>query len=132
MRSMLAFPLARLVTFARLVALVAIALMLALALFGRAHAQTIKVPVQSPKPPAKTPDACAVVSASVRSEAYGYKHVVTLTNRCEKPVECEVWTDVDPTPHNTLLANPGESVDVVTRIGSPASQVTAQKICKFK
>lgn len=131
MRSMLAFPLARFVTFARLIALAVFALVIAIALLGRAHAQSIKVPVQE-KPPAKTPDTCATVSASVQSEAYGYKHIVTLANHCDKAVQCEVWTDVDPTPRNTLVAKPGESVDIVTRIGSPASQVTAQKLCRFK
>lgn len=106
-----------------------------LALFGvlafsqAASSQVVRVPVKAP--PAKTPSACASVTASVRAEAYGYKHVVTLRNGCDKPVECQVWTDVDPEPRNALRAAPGESSDVVTRVGSPASSVTASKECRF-
>jgi hypothetical protein len=72
------------------------------------------------------------VTGSVRAEAYGYKHVVSLRNGCDKPVDCEVWTDADPTPRQVLRAAPGETVEVVTRIGSPASEVSAQKECKFR
>lgn len=73
---------------------------------------------------------CAEVSGSVRVEAYGFTHVVTLTNRCTVSVECDVWTDVDPEPRVTLRAGPGASAEVVTRRGSPAREVTAQKICR--
>ena len=87
----------------------------------------------APKPAApKGPGACASVKGSVRAEAFGYKHVVTLFNGCDKPVECEVWTDVDPTPRQLLYAASGESVEVITRIGSPAFEVTAHSECKFK
>ena len=61
----------------------------------------------------------------------GYRHVVTLSNGCQQPVSCEVWTDVDPTPHYTLQANPGKSAEVIVRNGSPASEVHAGKLCRF-
>lgn len=93
-----------------------------------ASSQTIRVPAKSPP---KSAAVCANVTGGVRAEAYGYKHVVTLRNGCDKPVECQVWTDVDPEPRNTLRAAPGESVELVTRIGSPASAVTAGKECRF-
>lgn len=99
-----------------------------LVLSQTAASQQIRVPVKAAP---KSPAACASVTASVRAEAYGYKHVVTLHNGCDKPVECQVWTDVDPQPRNTLRAAPGEDSDVVTRIGSPASAVTASKECRF-
>jgi hypothetical protein len=83
-------------------------------------------------PAVKTPGNCAQVTAGTRMEPFGFTHVVTLRNGCDKPVSCEVWTDVDPTPRQTLNAAPGESVDVVTRIGSPASAVTAFKECRFR
>lgn len=86
----------------------------------------------APRPLPKGPSACASVKGSVRSEAFGYKHVVTLFNGCDKPVECQVWTDVDPTPRQQLSAAPGETVEVITRIGSPAFEVTAHSECKFK
>jgi hypothetical protein len=105
-------------------------------------AQTPKPPAQKPVPqPApspedrpikdKTPANCTHVSASVVSEAYGYKHVVSLRNGCERPVECQVWTDVDPTPRNVLRAQKGETIQIVTRIGSPASDFKALKECRY-
>jgi hypothetical protein len=93
-----------------------------------ASSQTVRVPVKAAP---RTPAACASVTGSVRSEGIGYKHLVTLHNGCDKPVECQVWTDVDPEPRNKLRAAPGESVEVITRIGSPASVVTASKECRF-
>ena len=74
---------------------------------------------------------CAAVTASTRLEAYGYTHVVTLANHCQAPVSCEVWTNVDPSPHVSLRAGPGESVDTVTRRGSPSRAVQAGKQCRF-
>lgn len=79
----------------------------------------------------KTPANCTHVSASVISEAYGYRHVVTLRNACDRPVECQVWTDVDPAPRHALRAQKGETVQIVTRIGSPASDFKALKECRY-
>jgi hypothetical protein len=94
------------------------------------------VPAETPAPakPAKdkSPATCADVVASTMSEAFGYKHIVTLRNGCDKPVECQVWTDVDPTPRHVLTADKGEMVDVVTRIGSPASAFKAFKECRYR
>jgi len=80
--------------------------------------------------PVKVGD-CAAVTASARFKGYGYTHIVTLSNSCQRAVSCEVWTDVDPTPHVTLQAKPGQSADVVIRNGSPASEVHAGKLCRF-
>ncbi len=74
---------------------------------------------------------CARVSASVRMEAYGFTHVVSLRNECDRPVSCEVWTDVDPTPHQTLRAAPGETQELVVRRGSPAREVNAGSRCQY-
>ena len=74
---------------------------------------------------------CAVVTASASFKGDGYRHIVTLTNTCQRSVACEVWTDVDPTPHHQLQAKPGKSAEVVIRNGSPASAVRADKICHF-
>ncbi|MEI9938791.1 MAG: hypothetical protein WDO69_16350 [Pseudomonadota bacterium] len=74
---------------------------------------------------------CASVSASARFMPPGYAHVVTLNNACSRPVSCEVWTDVDPSPHLTLQAKPGTSAEVIVRRGSPATEVHAGKVCRF-
>src|SRR3954453_1685516 len=74
---------------------------------------------------------CASVTASARLYYAGYNHVVTLANRCQRAVSCEVWTNVDPTPHFTLSAKPGESTETITRVGSPSRAVQAGKLCRF-
>jgi hypothetical protein len=76
-------------------------------------------------------DDCASVTASARYMPPGYAHVVTLNNACQRAVSCEVWTDVDPSPHLTLAAKPGKSAEVITRRGSPATAVQAGKVCHF-
>ncbi|HKO50825.1 MAG TPA: hypothetical protein VJV79_24060 [Polyangiaceae bacterium] len=74
---------------------------------------------------------CVSVSAAAIFKGDGYRHVVTLTNACQRAVSCEVWTNVDPSPHHVVQAKPGKSADVITRNGSPASEVHADKLCHF-
>lgn len=81
----------------------------------------------SPQPVAD----CAQVTASARFKGDGYRHVVTLSNQCQQSVSCEVWTDVDPSPHHTLQANPGKTAEVIVRNGSPATAVRAEKLCRY-
>jgi len=83
------------------------------------------------EPPPQDVGGCASVVASARFIGDGYRHIVTLTNSCQRPVSCEVWTNVDPSPHYTLQANPGKTADVIVRNSSPATGVQAGKICKF-
>ena len=75
---------------------------------------------------------CASVTAGTRLNAVGYNHVVTLANHCTRAVSCEVWTNVDPSPHLTLRAKAGETAEVVTRLGSPSRDVQAGKACHFE
>lgn len=81
--------------------------------------------------PVASANQCAVVTPVARYVGYGYYHVVSLKNGCSRPVTCEVWTDVDPQPHHTLRAKPGETAEVVVRRGSPAREFKADKSCKF-
>ena len=70
---------------------------------------------------------------SVRGEAYyillGYNHVVTVENHCEKDLQCEVWTNVDPEPTIPVSVQAGESASVTARRSSPASAFTAYGEC---
>ncbi len=86
----------------------------------------------TPTPSKSDVSACAKVEASARAQGFGYTHLVTLTNRCDKPVVCEVWTDVDPSPQYTLRAAPGQSDEVITRKGSPAREVRAGSRCRIE
>lgn len=76
-------------------------------------------------------DSCAEATGSARMQGLGYTHVVTLKNGCDKPVECAVWTNVD-SERIVVRAAPGESVEVITRRGSPAREVTADKSCSYR
>ena len=78
-----------------------------------------------------TPQDCASVTAHASYRGGGYAHLVTLTNHCQSAVTCEVWTNVDPSPRVSLHAKPGETVETVTRIGSPSYDVQAGKQCRF-
>src|SRR5687768_8441772 len=95
-------------------AFLALTALSALALGARAE------PPRDDAPGASSPNQCAVVTPVARYIGYGYYHVVSLKNGCSRPVTCEVWTDVDPTPHHTLSAKPGETAEVVVRRGSPS------------
>lgn len=77
-------------------------------------------------------DSCTEVQGTARYEAYGYTHVVALKNNCEKPVTCALWTDVDPEPRTTVQVAPRESIEIVTRKGSPAREVTGLKSCTYR
>lgn len=108
----------------------ALTLAFALVFTGSAEAAPPKKPrVNLDEPPPSIAD-CAVVRAEARMEAYGYSHVVVLENRCNVPVTCDVWTDVDPSPRMTLSAAPGERAEVLTRRGSPSRDVSAAKECR--
>jgi hypothetical protein len=98
---------------------------LGLALGGAALAEP------APKPPSGGELGCAVVTAEARLYGYGYQHWVTLANHCQQSVSCEVWTNVDPTPHLTLTAKPGETASVATRLTSPSRELQAGKSCKL-
>lgn len=84
-------------------------------------------PTQSP-----SADSCVVARGSTRWEAYGYTHIVTLENGCTKSVECALWTNVDPEPRKGVRAAPGERIEIITRRGSPAREVTALKSCQYR
>jgi hypothetical protein len=79
-------------------------------------------------PPAEQ---CARVNAVPRYEGFGYVHSVEVVNGCKKAVECEVWTDVDPTPRHKLTVEPGQTGSVTTRRGSPAREFKADKVCRY-
>lgn len=87
---------------------------------------------EKPPPVAQNPNECAVVKAAARYVGLGYTHAIVLKNGCQRPVECTVWTDVDPEPKTALSARPGEERELVTRRGSPSREVTAFKQCSFR
>jgi hypothetical protein len=74
---------------------------------------------------------CLTVRGEARMQAYGYAHVVTVTNACRREARCEVWTSADPTPRHRLIVRAGETGSVTTRIGSPAREVVPGHQCEL-
>jgi hypothetical protein len=71
---------------------------------------------------------CIRVEAIVRWGAGAYNHFVRIENGCERSARCQVATDVNPEPQTVELA-PGQSVELITFRGSPASQFTPRVSC---
>jgi hypothetical protein len=75
---------------------------------------------------------CYQVRGEARYGALAYKHVVIVSNRCDITLECEVWTDVDPTPRQKLTVGPNSEAEALTRSNSPARAFKAYGECKRK
>ncbi len=75
---------------------------------------------------------CYNVRGEARYGALGYNHVVIVTNRCEVTLQCEVWTDVDPSPRLPLTVGPKATEESTCRINSPARGFKAFGECKKK
>ena len=73
---------------------------------------------------------CIDYRAVARYRAYGYDHIVRVTNGCDKRARCEVWTDVTPEKHRIAL-RPEETEEVLTRTGSPARAFTPRVSCEL-
>ena len=75
---------------------------------------------------------CYSVHGEARYGALAYKHVVIVTNRCEIELQCEVWTDVDPSPRQSVSVGPKGTGEVIVRATSPARAFKAFGECKKK
>ncbi|MGB5697745.1 MAG: hypothetical protein WBM46_18985 [Polyangiales bacterium] len=73
---------------------------------------------------------CYSVNGEARYGALAYKHVVIVTNRCDITLQCEVWTDVDPSPKLPLTVGPNSSGEVLVRAVSPSRNFKAFGECK--
>jgi hypothetical protein len=78
------------------------------------------------KPP-PVPKCISVRSQAIFSDS-GYDHVVTLASSCNKDAQCQVATDVSTEVVDVELPA-GETREVVTYRGSPASQFHAYVKC---
>jgi hypothetical protein len=75
---------------------------------------------------------CYSVHGEARYGALAYKHVVIVTNRCEIELQCQVWTDVDPEPRQSLTVGPKGTGEIIVRATSPARSFKAFGECKKK
>lgn len=62
---------------------------------------------------------CIEVSGQARYDGTGYLHIVRVRNGCDRPAECDVWTNVDAERHHVRIPA-GDRAEVITRRGSPA------------
>ncbi len=80
-------------------------------------------------PPPPTPP-CVKVTTEVRYANYGYDHIVTIANSCEKTAACVVRTDANPDPISVSV-KARETEELVTFRGSPAYEFKADVRCKL-
>lgn len=72
---------------------------------------------------------CVRVEAVARWGADAFNHIVVLRNECGHRARCQVATDVNPQAQQVELA-PGQTLEVVTFLGSPASVFTPRVSCE--
>ena len=75
--------------------------------------------------------ACVGARSEARWGAYGYDHLVYVRNSCEKPADCTISTDVNPSPVRATIAPSREEIFVTFR-GSPASAFQARVACTLQ
>lgn len=73
---------------------------------------------------------CYAISGETRYGALAFKHIVVVSNRCDITLQCEVWTDVDPSPRHSLTVGPNASGEVLVRANSPSRAFKAFGECK--
>ena len=71
---------------------------------------------------------CIVVSGTARYGAYGYDHIVTVRNGCERDAVCSVTTNVNAQAARLNVAA-SASADVVMWRGSPAREFAPRADC---
>ena len=75
---------------------------------------------------------CYKITAKAIKMADGYKHEVTVDNQCEYWLQCEVWTNVNPTPAISVTIGPKASESAQTAVGSSTDEVTGYGSCRRK
>jgi hypothetical protein len=73
---------------------------------------------------------CYSVHGEARYGALAYKHIVIVTNRCDVSLQCQVWTDVDPSPKQSVSVGPKGTAEVIVRNNSPSRSFKAFGECK--
>ena len=72
---------------------------------------------------------CYSVHGEARYGALAYKHVVIVTNRCDVTLQCQVWTDVDPSPKQSVTVGPKGTGETIVRNNSPSRSFKAFGEC---
>ena len=72
---------------------------------------------------------CYSVHGEARYGALAYKHIVIVTNRCDFTLQCQVWTDVDPSPKQSVSVGPKGTSETIVRNNSPSRSFKAFGEC---
>lgn len=96
---------------------------------GRPDAST-EPPQSQPGDQYRDHPRCMEVRAEPVYNGIGWNHVVVLRNGCDRRYDCQVSTNVDPSPSYPVSLAPGEERSVATRNGSPASGFSPKAICR--
>jgi hypothetical protein len=60
-------------------------------------------------------EGCFTVMGEARYGGAAYTHVVSVFNRCDFPLQCDVWTDQDPLPRRPLSVAPEATAEAIVR-----------------
>ena len=77
--------------------------------------------------PSKVATCVEIARRGPRARVWLY-HFVILESSCQKVASCAVSSDVNPEVQNVSVA-PGETTEVATFLGSPASTFTPRVTC---
>lgn len=95
-----------------------------------ADAPAAAAPTRGPAPTQVRIARCVRVAGQARYGAFGYDHVVHVSNECDKDVACDVSTNVDPHPRRVRV-NSKKRTSVLTRRGAPSPRFTPRASCWF-
>lgn len=70
------------------------------------------------------------IKGEVRAQSGGYRHVVIIKNKSRDWLSCEVWTDVDPTPHHSARLGPKTSREVIIHTMTDIDEFTPFGYCR--
>lgn len=72
---------------------------------------------------------CEEVTKQVQYRGLGYQHAVTIRNTCDHEIQCTIKASSNPeTLH--VSVGPQASESVMVHSGSPASEFSAEVLCK--
>ncbi len=70
------------------------------------------------------------IKGEVRPQSGGYRHIVKIKNKSRDWLSCEVWTDVDPTPHHSARLGPRTSREVIIRTMTDIDEFIPYGFCR--
>ena len=70
------------------------------------------------------------IKGEVRPQSGGYRHIVIIKNKSRDWLSCEVWTDLDPTPHRSARLGPKTDREVIIRTMATEDAFTPFGFCR--